>query len=153
LTHGHLPPGPAGVLPGPGPTGMSLLLPGLAGTPSPSPRPLAPAVLAQGAPRLGPGALIRPGLAPGRCLHLLGQLLGAARRDKRPLAPDRDPHAFQGIKQNAPPGEPGPELACVVIRPGVIVWHGIPPLLRACPFSQHKPREPEPLGEQPDHLE
>src|SRR4029453_14956190 len=122
-------------------------------TPSCSPGPLAPAVLAQGPPRLGPGALIRPGLAPGRCLHLLGQLLGAAGRDKRPLAPDRHPPALQGIKQDAPPGEPGPELAHVVIRPGVIVWHGIPQLLRACPFSQHKPGDPEPLGEQPDHLQ
>src|SRR4051812_33707390 len=54
-------------------------------------------MLAQGTPRLGLVALIRSGLAPGRCLHLLGQLLGAAGRDKRSLAADRDPRAFQGI--------------------------------------------------------
>jgi len=73
-------------------------------------------MLAEGTPRLSLVALIRSGLAPGRCLHLLGQLLGAAGRDKRPLAADRDPHAFHGVKQNAPSGEPGPELARVVSR-------------------------------------
>jgi hypothetical protein len=84
-------------------------------------QPLAPPMLAEGTPRLGLVALIRPGLAPGRCLHLLGQLLRAAGRDKRPPAADRDPHPFQRIKQNAPPGEPGPELARVVSRMGVVI--------------------------------
>jgi len=88
-------------------------------------------MLAEGTPPLGLVVLIRPGLAPGRCLHLLGQLLRAAGRDKRPLAADRDSHAFQRIKQNAPPREPGPELARVVSRMGVVVSHGISQLLRA----------------------
>src|SRR6266581_7162947 len=91
-------------------------------------RSLAPLMLVEGTPPLGLLALIWPGLAPGRCLHLLSQLLGAAGRDKRPLAADRDPHAFQRIEQDAPPGEPGPELAGVVSRIGVDVWHGIPPI-------------------------
>ena len=103
-------------------------------------------MLAEGTPRLGLVALIRPGFAPGRCLHLLGQLLGAAGRDKRSLAADRDPHAFQGVEQNAPPGESGPELASVVSRLSIIAWHGVPQLLRACLFSQNKAGEPEPLG-------
>ena len=60
-------------------------------------RSLAPLMLAEGTPLLGLLALSWPGLAPGRCLHLLGQLLRAA-GDKRPLAADRDPHAFQRIK-------------------------------------------------------
>src|SRR2546421_9293040 len=90
-------------------------------------RSLAPLMLVEGTPPLGLVALIRAGLAPGRCLHLLGQLLRAAGRDKRALAADRDPHAFQRIKQNAPPGEPGPELARVLSRMGTVVWHGIPP--------------------------
>src|SRR5258708_19373630 len=89
-------------------------------------RSLAPLMLGEGTPPLGLLALIWPGLAPGRCLHLLGQLLRAAGRDKRPLAADRDPHAFQRIKQDAPPGEPGPERTRVVSRTGLVVWHGIP---------------------------
>ena len=109
------------------------------------PQPLASPMLAEGTPRLGLVALIGPGLAPGRCLHLLGQLLRAAGCDKRPLAADRDPHAFQGIKQNAPPGEPGPELACVVSRMGVVVWHGTPHLAESQPVSQHRHGEPGPL--------
>src|SRR6266568_5991394 len=103
-----------------------------------------PALFAEGTPRLGLVALIRPGLAAGRCLHLFGQLLRAAGRDNRSLAADRDPHAFQGIKQNAPSGEPGPELAYVVSRMGVVTWHGIPQLLRASLFPQPRPREPGP---------
>src|SRR5689334_5261699 len=95
-------------------------------TPRDLPRPLASPVLAEGPPRLGLVALIRRGLAPGRRLHLRGKLLRAAGRDKRSLAAHRDPHAFQGIKQNAPPGEPGPELARLVIRMSVAIWHGIP---------------------------
>ena len=106
----------------------------------------APLMLVEGTPRLRLVALIWPGLAPGRCLHLLGQLLGAAGRDKRPLAADRDPHPFHGIKHNAPPREPGPEPACVVSRVGVVVWHGIPPtLLRASLFAQHRTGGPGPL--------
>src|SRR5690242_21558073 len=81
---------------------------------------------AEGTPPLGLVALARPGLAPCRRLHLLGQLLRAAGRDQRPLAADRDPHAFQRIKHDAPPGEPGPEPAHVVSRIGVVAWHGIP---------------------------
>src|SRR6516165_384261 len=103
---------------------------------------LASLVLAEGAPGLGLVALIGPGLAPARRLHLLGQLLGAAGRDERPLAADRDPHAFQGVEQNAPSGEPGPERASVVSRLGVVVWHGTPNLLRASLSFQHKPGEP-----------
>src|SRR6266480_1280785 len=98
-------------------------------------RSLAPLMLVEGTPPLGLLALIWPGLAPGRCLHLLGQLLRAAGRDERPLAADRDPHAFQGIKQNAPPGEPGPELAHVVSRMDVVTWHGIPLFAESQPVS------------------
>src|SRR5258705_10238081 len=109
-------------------------------------RSLAPLMLVEGTPPLGLLALIWPGLAPGRCLHLLGQLLRAAGRDNRSLAADRDPHAFQGIKQDAPPGEPGPELAYVVSRMGVVTWHGIPPILRASLLPHPRPREPGPPG-------
>src|ERR1700733_15669484 len=101
---------------------------------------------AEGTPRLGLVALIWPGLAPGRCLHLLGQLLGAAGRDNRPLAADRDPHAFQRIKQNAPPGKPGPEPASVVSRTGVVSWHGVPPTVESQPRPQPRPRKPGPPG-------
>jgi hypothetical protein len=83
-------------------------------------------MVAEGTPRLGLVAFIRPGYPPGRCLHLLGQLLRAAGRDKHPLAAHRNPHAFQRIKQNAPPREPGPEITCVITRMDVIVWHGVP---------------------------
>src|SRR5437016_4736335 len=121
-----LPPGPAGVLSGPGTTGIFLALPGYSGNPFLFAAAASPPVLAAGTPRLGLVALIQPGLAPGRCLHLLGQLLGAAGRDKRLLTADRDPHAFQRIKQDAPRGEPGPERTRVVSRTGLVVWHGIP---------------------------
>ena len=53
-----------------------------------APQPLAPPILAEGTPYLDLVALIQPGLAPGRCLHLLGQLLSAANRDKRALTAD-----------------------------------------------------------------
>lgn len=90
------------------------------------PPPLAPRMFAEGTPPLGLLALIRPGLTPGRRLHLLGQLLRAA-GDKRPLAADRDPHALQRIKQDAPPGEPGPgAYVCVVSRMGIVVWMASP---------------------------
>src|SRR5260370_24375370 len=112
-------------------------------------RSLAPLMLVEGTPPLGLLALIWPGLAPGRCLHLLGQLLRAAGRDKRPLAADRDPHAFQWIKQDAPPGEPGPERTRVVSRTGLVVsptglvvsrtgpvvWQRIPPIAESPPVS------------------
>src|SRR5215469_6271029 len=88
---------------------------------------LLPLMVVQGTPRRGLVALIRPSFAPGRCLHLLGQLLRAACRDKRPLTTDRDPHPLNGIEHNAPPREPGPEPACVGSRVGVVVWHGFPP--------------------------
>jgi hypothetical protein len=91
------------------------------------PRPLAPFLPAEGTPRLGLVALNRPGLAPGRRFDLRGQLLWAAGRDKGPFTADRDPHAFQRIEQDAPPGEPGPEPAGVVSGMGTVVWHGIPP--------------------------
>ena len=90
------------------------------------PERLASPLPAEGTPRAGLGALIRSGLTPGRRLHLLGQLLRAAGH-KRLLAADRDPHAFQRVEEDAPPGEPLPEPACVVSLMGIVVWHGIPP--------------------------
>src|SRR5689334_13584965 len=80
----------------------------------------------EGAPGLGLLALIWPGLAPRCCFHPLAQRLGAAGRHERSLAVHGDPHAFQGIEQDAPPGEPGPELACLVSRLSIAVRHGIP---------------------------
>src|SRR6516225_7481012 len=98
--------------------------------------PLTLRVLAEGTPRLGLVALDWPGLAPAHRLHLLRQLLRAAGRDQRPSAADRDPHAFHGIEQDAPPGEPGPEPARrVVSRPRVVVWHGFPLIAESLPVS------------------
>src|SRR6516165_2565356 len=98
--------------------------------------PLALRVLPKGTPGLGLVALTGPGLAPARRLHLLGQLLRAAGRDQRPPATDRDPNAFHGIEQDAPPGEPGPEPARrVVSRARVVVWHGFPLIAESLPVS------------------
>ena len=106
-----------------------------------------PALFAEGTPRLGLVALIRPGLAAGRCLHLFGQLLRAAGRDKRPLAADRDPHAFQGIKQNALRGNLARSLRVSSAAWALSSGMASPYLLRACPFPQHRSGEPGPLGE------
>src|SRR3981081_542711 len=102
-----------------------------------------------GAPSLGLFALVRPHLAARRCLHPFGQRAGVASSDKRSLAAHGDPHAFQGIEQNTPPREPGPELARLVSCLGIVFWHGTSPLLRASPSSQHTDTK----NERPGNLE
>ena len=81
----------------------------------------------QGAPGLGLLALIWPGLASRCRFHPFAQHLRAASGHERSLAVHSDPYAFQGIEQDAPPGEPDPELAGLVSRLSInVVWHGIP---------------------------
>jgi hypothetical protein len=66
---------------------------------------------------------------------LLGQLLRAAGRDKCSLAADGDPHAFKRIKEDAPPGEFGPELTCVINCVGVVIGHDIPLIAEPAHFA------------------
>ena len=110
------------------------------------PQPLVSPLLAEGTPRLGLVALIRPGLAPGRCFHLLGQLLRAAGRDNRPLATDRDPHAFQRIKQDAHRGNLARSLRMSSAAWTLPSGMASPLVAESHPFPQHRTGEPGPLG-------
>jgi hypothetical protein len=89
------------------------------------PQPLAPLMLAKGTPRPDLVALIRPGLAPCRRLHLLGKLLGAAGRDKHSLAAGLRPTRFPGDRTGCPTGGTWPG-ACVCRQPHGrcrLAWH------------------------------